>query len=261
MKQIITEGTICIKSKENIVFSLCKISYILNSDETFSYIFEPDYSVMALLNSDIFQGIPGLNLDLKKDKYIRNNIIPTFISERVPQINRVDYQELLSKVGMDVMNPIEFLIRWGVGYCGDNLFVTKYRKKEAFNIDLETGKSNIFGTIKTILNHIASGDIVHYGNVTIDDSNKAIVYAILLKLYQKGFLSLSKLQKEGIYKGQEKDKYRGRKPIEIDRIHFLEVYERIKKKEITPKEGSHILKISLSKYYRLLKEYKNNVDH
>lgn len=43
---------------------------------------------MNLLDVDIFQGIPGIDLDLKKEKYIRDNVIPSFISERFPSQNR-----------------------------------------------------------------------------------------------------------------------------------------------------------------------------
>lgn len=50
-------------------------------------------------------------MDLKKKEYIRKNIIPTFISERVPQKNREDFYELLEKLNMKFMDPIEYLIR------------------------------------------------------------------------------------------------------------------------------------------------------
>lgn len=77
----------------------------------FEYVFEPNYFLIDLLDSKYFQGIPGLNLDLKKQEYIRKNIIPTFISERVPQKNREDFYELLEKLNMKSMDPIEYLIR------------------------------------------------------------------------------------------------------------------------------------------------------
>ena len=51
---------------------------------------------MDLLPNNIFQGIPGLNLELRKDKYVRKNMTPVFISERTPSAHREDLWELLS---------------------------------------------------------------------------------------------------------------------------------------------------------------------
>ena len=114
-------GTICVKGPYNLVFALCDIEYILKEDDSFRYVFKPNYNVIELLDSKYFQGIPGLNLDLKEKEYIRDNMIPTFISERVPMKNREDYNELLELVGMDYMDPIEYLISYGL-YFGADLF-------------------------------------------------------------------------------------------------------------------------------------------
>ena len=100
MNKLISTGMICLKNDLNIEFYVCKITYILNEDESFKYIFEPNYNVISLLDSDIFQGIPGLNLDLKRKQYIRTSL-PVFISERVPQKNREDFNEILSSLNMD----------------------------------------------------------------------------------------------------------------------------------------------------------------
>ena len=64
-------------------------------DETYEYRFYPNYEIIGLLNDDIFQGIPGLNLDLRKEVYIRNNMTPVFISERTPGPNRENLYEML----------------------------------------------------------------------------------------------------------------------------------------------------------------------
>ena len=46
---------------------ICDITYSLNSHDSFMYVFKPNYFVCDLLSSAIFQGIPGLNLDLRKE--------------------------------------------------------------------------------------------------------------------------------------------------------------------------------------------------
>lgn len=74
----------------------------------------------------MFQGIPGLNLDLKKEVYIRENILPTFISERVPSKNREDLYDLLKSVNLTYMDSIEYLCRTKYKYSGDNFFMTYF---------------------------------------------------------------------------------------------------------------------------------------
>ena len=66
MKSSVSKGIICLKDNLNIEFRVCVIEYILNEDETFEYCFYPNYEVISLLSDNLFQGIPGLNLDLKK---------------------------------------------------------------------------------------------------------------------------------------------------------------------------------------------------
>ena len=42
MNKLISTGMICLKNDLNIEFYVCKITYILNEDESFKYIFEPN---------------------------------------------------------------------------------------------------------------------------------------------------------------------------------------------------------------------------
>lgn len=130
MKTYYSRGLIVVKDKFNITYLLSKIEYFYNEDETFKYVFTPSYSTISLLKSDIFQGLPGLNLDIKKEKYERINRVPVFISERVPNKNREDYYELLKEVNMEYMDPIEYLIRVKGQYFGDSYFVIAYKDKE-----------------------------------------------------------------------------------------------------------------------------------
>ena len=126
MKSITSEGLICVRDKNNTEYRVCRIIYTLNEDETFKYVFRPDYNVIAQTDSSFFQGIPGLNLDLHKPEYVRDNIVPTFISERVPQPNREDLYDLLAHLGMEYMNPIEYLIKTDMQYSGDKLYVREW---------------------------------------------------------------------------------------------------------------------------------------
>ena len=91
MREIVTSGDICLKDKYKLIYKVAEITYTERVDESIVCEIKPNYSVIKLLESEDFQGILGLNLDLKKDSYVRKNIIPIFISERTPGKNREDF--------------------------------------------------------------------------------------------------------------------------------------------------------------------------
>ena len=111
MREITTQGDICLKDQYDFTYKVADIIYTEREDETFVYEIKPDYSVIDLLDAKDFQGIPGLDLDLKKESYIRENVIPVFISERAPGKNREDLWPLLKKYDMQYLNQLEWLMR------------------------------------------------------------------------------------------------------------------------------------------------------
>ena len=74
MKEITTRGDICLNDKYNFTYKVAEISYSEREDESFVYEIKPNYSVISLLDTTNFQGIPGLDLDLKKEAYISENL-------------------------------------------------------------------------------------------------------------------------------------------------------------------------------------------
>ncbi len=253
MNKLISTGMICLKNDLNIEFYVCKITYILNEDESFKYIFEPNYNVISLLDSDIFQGIPGLNLDLKRKQYIRTSL-PVFISERVPQKNREDFNEILSSLNMDYMNPIDYLIKTKMKYSGDNFYVKEFENKQKIIINNISNKNNTTDTIKIILNNIAKGNDVKINNLVINNKNRKDIYQTLIYIYQKSYNFIYYKQKEGIKNTNHI--YKGRKPIYVDKLEFLTLQDKINKKEISIKDACLKLGISIDKYYR----YKKSLD-
>ena len=245
MNKLISTGMICLKNDLNIEFYVCKITYILNEDESFKYIFEPNYNVISLLDSDIFQGIPGLNLDLKRKQYIRTSL-PVFISERVPQKNREDFNEILSSLNMDYMNHIDYLIKTKMKYSGDNFYVKEFENKQKIIINKISNKNNTANTIKIILNNITKGN-----DVIINRKDR---YQTLIYIYQKAYNFIYSKQKEGIKNTNHI--YKGRKPIYVDKLEFLTLQDKINKKEISIKDACLKLGISIDKYYR----YKKSLD-
>lgn len=250
MKTYYSRGLIVVKDKFNITHLLSKIEYFCNEDETFKYVFTPSYSTISLLKSDIFQGLPGLNLDIKKEKYERINRVPVFISERVPNKNREDYYELLKEVNMEYMDPIEYLIRVKGQYFGDPYFVIAYKDKEKIDLDNLTGKYTNTDLTKIILDNIAIGNDIIFNDTLINDDNRKLIYDILIKLYKRSVTYKKEKQLEGISLAKINGKYKGRKRIEIDVINFLNYLNKINNKEITVKEACKNLGITIDKFYR-----------
>ena len=250
MKTYYSRGLIVVKDKFNITYLLSKIEYFYNEDETFKYVFTPSYSTISLLKSDIFQGLPGLNLDIKKEKYERINRVPVFISERVPNKNREDYYELLKEVNMEYMDPIEYLIRVKGQYFGDPYFVITYKDKEKIDLDNLTGKYTNTDLTKIILDNIAIGNDIIFNDTSINDDNRKLIYDILIKLYKRSVTYKKEKQLEGISLAKINGKYKGRKRIEIDVINFLNYLNKINNKAITVKEACKNLGITIDKFYR-----------
>ncbi len=254
MKTIVSSGMICVQSKLGITYSICKISFHLSEDETFQYIFEPNYWVMDLLTPDVFQGIPGLNLDLRAKQYVRENRIPTFISERVPSTNREDFYTLLQEVGMTYMDPVEYLIRTKKQYSGDGLFLKPLLPLTEVNFEHDARFETTARFIKTILQSLADGRPVKINNVLIQDAHRKTVHDVLAFIYARSLEAQKAKQHEGIAKARSEGRYKGRKPIRVESVAFLEMLEKVERKEILPHDAAHALGISIDKYYRLKKQ-------
>jgi hypothetical protein len=249
MKEYRSVGTICVKDEFNLVYKVCKIEYILYDDDKFKFVFTPNYSVIHLLHTNLFQGIPGLNLDLNKEEYIRDNMNPVFISERVPSKNREDYYELLAELNMEYMDPIKYLILTDKKYSGDNLFVEAYEEKRLINIDETTLNNDLL--IGKVLKNICLGNDILFNGTRIDDSNRESFYNIFIILYKKCCESKKNIIQEGINNAKKEGKYKGRKPIQVDMDLFNDRLERVERKELTRQQVMNELGISKDKYYRL----------
>lgn len=63
-------------------------------------------------------------------------------------------------------------------------------------------------------------------------------------------------QREGIAIAKQEGKYKGRKPIEIDKDKFKILYEKWKKEEISTKEFMSQMDLKPTTFYRKVKQYK-----
>ena len=94
-------------------------------DQNFQYVFTPDCDTIDSLPTSIFQGIHGLDMSMRLERYYRVNMMPYFISERTPSEKREDLWELLEEVGLDYYDRFEWLLRTNMRCGTDNLIVER----------------------------------------------------------------------------------------------------------------------------------------
>lgn len=256
MREISTRGDICLTDDYNLTYKVAEIIYTEREDGNFVYVIRPNYSVMDLIEPNIFQGIPGLDLDLKKESYIRENIVPVFISERTPGENREDLQKLLADCNMKYLNRLEWLIETDTRYSGDRLFVQRTEDKsikiDSFN--LIGNRSAII--CRKLLEVICYGNNVTSPQLVINDKNRIQYYELLMSLYTTERKYLDSRRKEGISISAKKGNYKGRERIRLDKLETQEVFLDYMAKKKTSSEAARQLGISKSTFLRRFREYE-----
>lgn len=258
MNHATTTGIICVDDSLGIQHRVAKITYTEWEDESFEYVFEPCYPVIDLLDSSIFQGIPGLALETRKAHFERKDMVPTFIEERTPGPRREDLQELLESVGMDYLNRLEWLIRTDLHYGGDHLYVRRWSEEDdIFEVDLppfDNAPTRSVEMARWILEQIASGRNIKARDFTVDESNRSDVYHLVKSLYSREKLFRQQRQTEGIEKAKADGKYRGRKPVGIDPIVLDSIGRQFLKGGISAPDAAKKLGVSLSTFRRRMKQ-------
>lgn len=257
MKHITTKASICLKDDFGIEYLISDIQYTEWENEEFEYIFRPVYSVIDLLDSTLFQGIPGIHLETRQKTYIRKNMIPTFISERSPGRNREDLWKHLNDCDMDYLNQLEWLIRTDTKYIGDRLYVRSHKESENIMLS-DKGLKRSIDILHRLLTYICAGDEVTYDVVVIHDENRKMYYDLIYQLYKKENGYIRTQQKKGIQEAKQKGKYKGRKPIEVDDTRLDEVIRKFEKKKISADQAANLLNMSRPTFYRRMRKYKES---
>lgn len=256
MREIITRGDICLNDEYNFTYKVADIIYTEREDESFVYEIRPDYSVISLLDTKDFQGIPGLDLDLKKESYIRENVIPVFISERTPGKNREDLWALLKDCDMQYLNQLEWLIRTDTKYSGDKLFVQRPENK-TIKVDSINSLGNRSAVIcRKMLETICYGNTVISPSVRIDDENRKQYFELLIALYSTERKFIDSQRSAGIAASAKNGNYKGRERIKIDKLAAQEIFLDYEAKNINSTDASKKLGISKSTFLRRYREYK-----
>lgn len=251
MREATTRGVICLEDPETgVEYHLARIEYREREDETFSYVIEPNYSVISLLSPPLFQGVPGLNLDLKRKRYVRENRTPVFISERTPAENREDVRKLLDDAGMDYLNPLEWLIRTDTRYGGDNLFVRRPSEESGdVVVDMPSMEGGMRETAELLLRAVASGRTVRGDGFSIDDANRGVAHALLRALCLK-----DKKRKPEPRPSSEEKRGRGRRRKPVDEIRYEYAVIQFEKGAMTAAEAARKAGMSRATFFRRLKE-------
>ena len=229
MKEVVTRGTICLDDDYNFTYCVAGIRYIEREDESFCYEIRPNYSVISLLSDKHFQGIPGLDLNLKKAVYVRENVVPVFISE----------------------------IRTDTIYPGDGLYVCK-KEKEFLDISSIEELGNRSSVIsRRVLEAICSGGEIVTRDFTIDDTNRKVYYELFMAMYRTERKYLDERRRDGIKKASAQGKYVGRSRIKIDKMELNDIFDAYEAGKVSGREAANLLQISASTFFRRYREYKN----
>lgn len=257
-------------------YAVSRVDFERFDDQNFQYIFSPEWSVIDTLPASIFQGIPGLDMSMRLERYYRVNMTPYFISERTPSESREDLWELLEEVGLDYYDRFEWLLRTNMRCGTDNLIVE--RTEAARHIAFESVKSlpsNLqpddcvsikgFQSIattnhqlrKSLLQILRSGARIWDETEERQLSEEECSLLLNLLMVQESMENQQNKQRHqaGVARAKSDGKYVGRKRIAVDQNLFRQVAEDFRAHKITEEEAMARSGIaSRSTFYRRLKE-------
>lgn len=273
----INSGIIKAVMKSGEKISIAQIDYQEFDEENFQYVICPYWEIIDGLPANVFQGIPGIDMDLRLERYYRVNYIPTFIAERTPSENREDLWELLTAVDLDYYDRFEWLIRTTMRSANDNLIVERRRNSSVVKeftqgilSSLQYGDKVVVESIEAIGDTVAGFsdgiftavtngvDIIDQtGKILVDATTRSEIISIVIaeKMIAKREYALNR--RKGIEQAKKKGKYIGRKPIEVDEQVLRQVNQELKERLITIDEAMRRTKIkSKSTFYRKVRELK-----
>ena len=260
------------KSGEKI--SVAQIDYQEFDEENFQYVISPYWEIVDGLPASVFQGIPGIDMDLRLKDYYRVNYIPTFITERTPSENREDLWELLESVDLDYYDRFEWLLRTKMRAANDNLIVERRRTNETvvhfisdIIANLQYGDKVIVESMESIadttagltdgmFNIVTSGiDVVtESGQVLVDATTRAAMIPYMVAQRIMSRRERISHQQAGIEQAKKDGKYAGRKPTPVDENVLRQVAKELDEGIITVEEAMKRTKInSRSTFYRKLR--------
>ena len=260
MKESTTRGMISLDGFGGLVYDVGVIEYTVREDESFRYTFAPNWAVIDLLAPPLFQGVPGFDLSLRKELYVRDNITPTFVSERAPSENREGLWELLAACDMEYLDKIEWLIRTDTRYIGDGLYVRALGEgnapTEADVSEAIAGAANSEQAAREVLATLCQGGALLLDGEPVSDDARKVLHDVLLRMYEKAHRSREEKRSAGVRAAAERGAYAGRKRKPIDELLLREAVELYEARAIDAEEAAAKLGVSASTFFRRLKELR-----
>ncbi len=272
-------GLIKVYDRNNYRYSVGEIVFERYDEQNFQYIIRPYWDAIEQLPYGIFQGIPGINMDLRQKEYYRVNITPVFVSMRTPSESREDVRRLMANVGLDYYDRFEWLLRSETRCGDDNLLVVRK--------DLNSRVIRDVGSARAL--HLSPNDTIEINSLSDFNSSNANLVRDIYQILQSGakiyirnenrylqreerstmlYLLKNMLvsiernvltnRRQGRDRAKEEKRYAGRKPIAIDYQLLKQVAYEFENDLISEAEAMRRLAInSRSTFYRKLKTLRN----
>lgn len=275
----VNSGIIKAVMKSGDKISVGQIDYQEFGEENFQYVITPYWEMIDGLPASVFQGFPGIDLELRLKHYYRVNYIPTFIAERTPAENREDLWELLEAVGLTYYDRFEWLLRTSMRAANDNLIVERRRLEKvtteysAENLaKLQYQDAVIADTIAAladttagfaegIFNVVTKGiDILdRNGCFLVDATAREALVPVVVAQRLIRYQELLCNRQKGIEQAKLDGKYKGRKPIEVDETLLRQIAAELDASVITIREAMQRTGLtSRSTFYRKLRNIRGN---
>ncbi len=263
-------------------YSVGEIAYQRFDDQNYQYVFTPYWNEIELLPNDVFDGIPGINLERRQNHYYRVNMTPAFIEMRTPGPSREDLWDLLETVGLDYYDRFEWMLRAHKRCGDDNLIVVRKRECRTYHhgidgLDLNDLQPDdeIFleslsdipvrntEIVYTLFRIMTSGMTIKIknDNRVIDANDREAMTYLLRNLLSFSQQYKTNRQRIGIQQAKEENKYKGRKKKPVDPILLEQVVKEYHQKKINEDSAMQKLGIeSRSTFYRRIREMKKSND-
>lgn len=270
-------GIIKVYDRNNNRYSVGEIVFERYDDQNYQYIIKPYWNLIKSIPNGIFQGIPGIDMDLRYDTYYRVNMTPAIISMRTPSESRENVRQLMASVGLDYYDRFEWLLR-SESKCGDDnlMIVRKYERtnrtisiSEINDINLspeDTLKIHSLNELSTgslrIVQHVyqilQSGVRVYITseNRFLEENERDIMLYLLSNMLEGINNANMSNRKKGRELAKKSGRYTGRKPIEVNEKLLRSVSKDFREHVISEQEALQKLSISRSTFYRKLKALK-----